>query len=79
MGGQKKETCHRPHGVLINITLEGEPKKWSLFMKETLPPPFKIGPETPKKLIWADFLHFRNRWSGTHTIRFSTSSPTGKL
>ena len=27
MGGQKKETCHRPHGVLITKTKEGEPKK----------------------------------------------------
>ena len=31
MGGKwgvgKKETCHRPHGVLITIALEGEPKK----------------------------------------------------
>ena len=59
MGARKKETCH---GVLI--TMEGEPKKWPLYMKKTLPPPLNIGPEILKTPILADYLYFHNRWSG---------------
>ena len=39
-GVGKKEMCHRPHGVLITITLKGEPTKMVIVHEKdpTTPP-----------------------------------------
>ena len=50
MGGPKKETCHRPHGVLITIALEGEPKKMVIVHeKDPTTPPSKLAPKPQKR------------------------------
>ena len=71
MGGRsvgKKETCHRPHGVLITITLEGEPKRMVIVHEKdpTTPPPSKLAPKPQKR----PFGMISYIWSGAQTNRF---------